>query len=525
MGAWVASAGFLNRGDVRECSDIYKSALVEALEKTGLMTLEKPLSEEQFCEVLSDALNSNKPLLLPEDGSPHLKKTAAHLKVLKELLEADPTTVPYSLISNAREASDVLAVMLLQKMAGVPPVPVVPLFETLDDLKKAPQVMEKLLSVPYYRELVEGSFNGRVDVMLGYSDSSKGVGYLAANVQIGQAIAAIHRICKESNLELQLYHGRGSPPRGGDPSFEITKSMGELSGRGGIVTLQGQSIFLLTMMAEQAQRFFEKGIIAGIYGLRKAADNNGNGSPPPGDPALSATLHPLLERVVGECSEAHQQMNASAAGWLKHTTAAGQGFLPLGSRSAHRPPTDDSQTQRQEDLSSLRAISYVTKFLNNGSNLFFYGLGTVLESFEQDKKLVEFKELVDSSPWLRQLLVNVGEMVLRSDPTITQIWCGNPGESDSTGEIANFQQSYVKELAKTRKYLAIVLDDQHLGASPLTRQLIESERGPQTATALLQMAVSQAYRAGHLPDKIKAELLELSFALAAAQANFRPASA
>ncbi len=134
-------------------------------------------------------------------------------------------------ISMAGQVSDVLAVELLQKAAGVPGLMrVVPLIETSADLDRAGAMMRKLLSLEWYRRRIAG----RQEVMVGYSDSAKEVGRFSGAWALYQAQEDIVRACRERGVELTLFHGRGgSVGRGGGPTYLAIQSQppGSVEGR------------------------------------------------------------------------------------------------------------------------------------------------------------------------------------------------------------------------------------------------------------------------------------------------------
>lgn len=144
-------------------------------------------------------------------------------------------------ISMAHAPSDVLAVLLLQKACGVArPLPVVPLFETLDDLEHAAAVIDALLSLPAYRAQA-GDYQ---QVMIGYSDSAKDAGYLAASWAQYRAQEAVTAVCARHGVQLELFHGRGgSVSRGGTPTRQalLSQPPGSVAGRIR-VTEQGEMI-------------------------------------------------------------------------------------------------------------------------------------------------------------------------------------------------------------------------------------------------------------------------------------------
>ncbi len=144
-------------------------------------------------------------------------------------------------ISMAHQPSDILAVYLLQRMAGMKqPLRVVPLFETLDDLQRAPQQMAQLLEMPWYRQQVKAG----QEIMIGYSDSAKDAGFLAASWAQYQAQEGLAAVFKEAGIALTLFHGRGgSIGRGGKPTrmAVLSQPPGSVAGRIR-VTEQGEVI-------------------------------------------------------------------------------------------------------------------------------------------------------------------------------------------------------------------------------------------------------------------------------------------
>jgi phosphoenolpyruvate carboxylase len=159
-------------------------------------------------------------------------------------------------ITMTSRASDVLAVELLQAVAGVPaPLRVVPLFETSRDLQNAGAVLDALLPLPWYRDRIAG----RQEVMIGYSDSAKEVGRLAAGWELYKAQEEIVRVCRRHGVDVTLFHGRGgSVGRGGGPTYLALQSQPPGSLNGGLrVTEQGEMLQALFGLPEIAVRTLE----------------------------------------------------------------------------------------------------------------------------------------------------------------------------------------------------------------------------------------------------------------------------
>ncbi len=163
------------------------------------------------------------------------------LETCRVIAEAPQGSIAAYVISMARTPSDVLAVHLLLKEAGCPfALPVAPLFETLDDLNNADDVMTQLLNIDWYR----GFIQGKQMVMIGYSDSAKDAGVMAASWAQYRAQDALIKTCEKAGVALTLFHGRGgSIGRGGAPAHAALLSQPPGSLKGGLrVTEQGEMI-------------------------------------------------------------------------------------------------------------------------------------------------------------------------------------------------------------------------------------------------------------------------------------------
>lgn len=147
------------------------------------------------------------------------------LQTFSTLAAISPDALGAYVITMASSASDVLAVEFLQRRAGVRhPLRVVPLFETARDLRAAGDVIDRLLSIPWYRARIAAAGN-RQEVMVGYSDSSKDVGRVAAAWELYKAQEAIADACRRHGVALTLFHGRGgSVGRGGGPTYLAIQS-------------------------------------------------------------------------------------------------------------------------------------------------------------------------------------------------------------------------------------------------------------------------------------------------------------
>jgi phosphoenolpyruvate carboxylase len=195
--------------------------------------------EDERLRFLLDELSSKRPLI-PHD-LPASNEVREVLDTFAMLSSLPRDSLGAYVISMAHQPSDVLAVELLQKEAGIrQPLRVVPLFETIRDLRASQHVVTSLLDLPWYRDRIQD----RLEVMIGYSDSSKDGGRLAAAWELYQAQERLVATCKKRGVHLTLFHGRGGTiGRGGGPTHIAIRSQPAGSIDGNLrVTEQGEMI-------------------------------------------------------------------------------------------------------------------------------------------------------------------------------------------------------------------------------------------------------------------------------------------
>jgi phosphoenolpyruvate carboxylase len=263
------------------------------------------------------------------------------LETFRTLAAIHPESLGSYVITMAQHASDVLAVVLLQKEARIErPLKVVPLFETAADLRRAGAVLDRLLSLDAYRSRIDG----RQQVMVGYSDSAKDVGRLSAGWELYKAQEAIVETCARHRVRVTLFHGRGgSVGRGGGPTFLALKSQPPGSIDGELrVTEQGEMIQALFGLPDIALRTME------VYTSGTLESWLEPPSPPP--PAWRE----LMERLSTDATRAYRRYAYEMPAFLDYFQASTpQGELAelnIGSRPARRA--------RGHGLATLRAIPW-----------------------------------------------------------------------------------------------------------------------------------------------------------------------
>ncbi|TBU96433.1 phosphoenolpyruvate carboxylase [Phytopseudomonas dryadis] len=329
---------FLVRLDVRQDATRHAAALSEITDYLGLGRY-ADWDEERRLSFLLAELGNRRPLL-PGHFKPS-GETAEVLATCREVAAAPAASLGSYVISMAGAASDVLAVQLLLKEAGLRrPMRVVPLFETLADLDNAGPVIERLLGLPGYR----ASLHGPQEVMIGYSDSAKDAGTTAAAWAQYRAQETLVDICRQHQVELLLFHGRGGTVgRGGGPAHAaiLSQPPGSVTGRFR-TTEQGEMIrfkFGLPDIAEQNLNLYLAAVLEATL------------LPPPApEPAWRA----MMDRLSADGVQAYRGVvreHAQFVDYFRQATPEQElGRLPLGSRPAKR---------REGGVESLRAIPWI----------------------------------------------------------------------------------------------------------------------------------------------------------------------
>jgi phosphoenolpyruvate carboxylase len=243
----------LARLDIRQDASRHTEAIDAITRAIGLGSY-ADWTEDRRLEFLLRELDNPRPLL-PRDFEPTAPVDDV-LETFRAIAAIHPESLGAYVITMTQQASDVLAVHLLQQDARVQsPLRVVPLFETAADLERASAVLDRLLPMPAYRARV----HGRQEVMVGYSDSTKDVGRLAAAWELYRAQEAIVAACRRHGIAVTLFHGRGgSVGRGGGPTYVAIKSQPSGSVDGTLrVTEQGEMIQALFGLPEIAARTME----------------------------------------------------------------------------------------------------------------------------------------------------------------------------------------------------------------------------------------------------------------------------
>jgi phosphoenolpyruvate carboxylase len=333
----------LVRLDVRQSADRHTAALDELTRYLGLERRGRcyaAWSEAQRQRFLVDELVSRRPLF-PERW-PCSAETAEVLATARAIARVDGAGIAQYVISMATAPSDVLAVILLLRAAGLErALPVVPLFETEADLDRAPATVDALLDIPWYRAYCGDT----QQVMIGYSDSAKDAGQLAAAWAQYRAQERLTAVARRHGVRLRLFHGRGGAiGRGGGPSYDAILAQPPGSVDGGLrVTEQGEMIRFKLGSPALAVETIERYVSAVLQATL---------APPHAPNAQArARMSKLARAAASAYRDVVREDPAFVPLFQALTPERELGILSLGSRPARRRAT--------QDLASLRAIPWV----------------------------------------------------------------------------------------------------------------------------------------------------------------------
>jgi len=342
--------------------------------------------------------------------------------MVKMRQDISPNAFGSYVISMTHCASHVMEVMFLAHQAGIVgrddkgqwycDIEVSPLFETIEDLRHIEPVMETLLNVPTYVELLKVSGNLQ-EIMLGYSDSCKDGGILASGWNLYKAQRRIIALTKARGIECRLFHGRGGTiGRGGGPTHEaiLAQPAGTVTGQ---IKFTEQGEMFTYKYSNRETAVYELSV--GITGLLKAS--KGLISEPPADAAHYGDIMNELA-VLGE--QAYRQLTDDTPGFFTYfyeaTPVSEISQLNIGSRPSHRKTGDPSK-------SSIRAIPWVFGWAQSRHTLpAWYGIGSALSNWCGDdaQRLEQLRDMHQHWPFFRALLSNTQMALFKADINIAR---------------------------------------------------------------------------------------------------------
>lgn len=393
----------LTQLDIRQESTIHTEALGEITRYLDIGDYEQ-WSEKEKQDFLLKELQSKRPLI-PQNWSPS-PQTKELLDTCHVIASTPEGIIPTYVISMTQAPSDILAVYLLLKEVNCAyHLPVTPLFETLNDLNNSKKIMNALFDIEWYKETI----GGKQMIMIGYSDSAKDAGVLAAGWAQYSGQEGLIELCKKYDIQLTLFHGRGGTiGRGGAPAKVALFSQPPGSLQGGLrVTEQGEMIRF---------KFAKPDLAIETLSLYTDAILEANLLPPP---APLQEWRDTMDRLSKTSCEAYQNIVRKTPNFIPYfyqaTPEAELGKLPLGSRPAKRRPNGG--------VESLRAIPWIFGWTQNRLMLpSWLGAGSAFRLEIEENTNATLMEMYNKWPFF-ETRVSMLEMVFsKSDIQISEYY-------------------------------------------------------------------------------------------------------
>jgi phosphoenolpyruvate carboxylase len=484
--------------DIRQESTRHSDALDELSRYLQLPVPYAEMTEEQKVAWLLTELQTRRPLIPASvQWSPATAESFDVLRVVHRLQQEFGSRICRTyVISMSHTVSDLLEVLLLAKEAGlVDPMAqrssllVVPLFETVEDLKAAPAVMEQLFSDPFYRQLIAStSPTGKPlqELMLGYSDSNKDSGFLSSNWEIHQAQIALQQLATRHGVALRIFHGRGgSVGRGGGPAYQaiLAQPSGTLNGRIKI-TEQGEVLASKYSLPELALYNLETVSTAVIQNslITSHVDDT---------PSWNA----LMARLAASSRSHYRALvhdNPDLVAFFQQVTPIEEiSKLQISSRPARRK-------SGAKDLSSLRAIPWVFGWTQSRFLLpSWFGVGAALQQeLDADAGQLElFQQLYQRWPFFRMLISKVEMTLSKVDLDLAHHYVTSLGRPELREPFEQIFAVIAKEFVLTRDLvLAITGHQRLLDGDPALQLSVELRNRTIIPLGFLQVALLRRLR-------------------------------
>ncbi|HXF45057.1 MAG TPA: phosphoenolpyruvate carboxylase, partial [Burkholderiaceae bacterium] len=496
--------------DLRQSSDVFEAVVAELLAAAEVCPDYRRLSETERVQLLSRELAHARPLV-----SPHLaysERTRAELAVFETARELrrrfGAAAIDKHIVSHTESLSDLLEVALLQKETGLLTgnelrgcaLMVVPLFETIADLQRAPAIMRDLIAHPGLRSLLVPTVNGRPlqEVMLGYSDSNKDGGFLASQWQLYRATQALVRLADEHGVRLRLFHGRGGTVgRGGGPSFEAILAQPPGSVRGQIrLTEQGEIIQAKYADPRIGRHHLELLVSATLRATLAGAAAS----------ETHAEYEAALDEIAAHAQRAYRALVYETEGFAEFffsaTPIAEIMELNIGSRPAARKASG-----RIEDL---RAIPWVfswgqCRLLLPG----WYGFGSGIDAYlsaargaaARRARFKLLQRMLADWPFFRALTSNMEMVLAKSDLAIGSRYARLA--ADKKRGQAIFAAIRAEWQSTMKHWLAVSGQKQLLETNPVLARNIRNRLPYLDPLNHLQVELIKRHREGHSDERIK----------------------
>ncbi|MGI9430142.1 MAG: phosphoenolpyruvate carboxylase, partial [Bythopirellula sp.] len=497
----------LARLDIRQDSGLYRAVINEILTNTGLVARIGELDEVQRRRALVETMGQEFDLDL-DSTSAETRETLELFTLLRRVVRCyGCSAIGEHILSMTRVPSDLLTIMWFwrwsERVDGGHEgdrsmlIPIVPLFETINDLQQAPNTMRDLLSEPTYREYLQQQNNDQV-VMIGYSDSAKDGGYLAAQWELQNSQARLMEVAQELGVELTFFHGRGgSLARGGGPAAKGVLSLPHSAFNGALrITEQGEVLADRYDNPAIAHRHLEQL----IWSVLTAISRDDQPLPEPWTNAVAELARlslPVYRSLVDHPSFADFYRAVTPINAIER--------LPIGSR-----PSKRKQGNRVEDL---RAIPWVYSWTQCRAMLpAWYGLGSALQEYLQDDlhddkspRLELLQEMYASWPFFQISIDSAALALAQANMPVFSWYAELSAEIDGNQELAN---AIIDEHARSREMvLSVMGGDELLERIAWLQRSIKVRNGYIDPVNLLQYELLRRAQTGACSTTVELEHL------------------
>jgi phosphoenolpyruvate carboxylase len=474
--------------DIRQHSRVHAEAVADLLKVAGVTDAYEDLAEPDKETLLAAELNNPRPLVgYPRDLKETTSDLLAVFKVIRDAIIKDPESIGGYIVSMTHDVSDVLEVLLLAKESGLGrrrrgqlaiPLDVVPLFETITDLKQGAVLLERLFSNKRYRRHLR-SRDDFQEIMLGYSDSNKDGGYWMANWALESAHQALAKTCRNHNIRFRFFHGRGgSIGRGGGQASQAIIAMPAASRNGRIrFTEQGETISFRYARPEIAHRHIEQIVSAVLTSMH--SDRCGFECHP--------DMKKIMANLAGKSMTAYRELidHPRFWDWFRAITPIDHiGRLPIASRPVSR------KTGKNLDFENLRAIPWVFAWTQTRYNLpGWYGMGTALqETFTASASHGDLlRNMYTTWPFFRAIIDNAQLEMVRTRLPIAANY-------ETLSEYA-YHDIIAEEFNKTRQGILTITGQNTLLANrPAVRNTIHLRNAYTDVLNLIQVELMRRWK-------------------------------
>ncbi|KVS42575.1 phosphoenolpyruvate carboxylase [Burkholderia ubonensis] len=503
--------------DLRQSSDIHEAVVAELFARAGVEADYAALAEEDKLRVLLAALADPRPL-----RSPYLEYSAlaqSELGVFEKAravrAQFGPRAVRNYIISHTETVSDLVEVLLLQKETGLLDgafgakhggakngLMVIPLFETIPDLRDASRIMREYFALPGVDSLVAHQ-GGEQEVMLGYSDSNKDGGFLTSNWELYRAELALVDLFHERGITLRLFHGRGGTVgRGGGPTYQAILSQPPGTVNGQIrLTEQGEVIASKFANPEIGRRNLETVVAATLEASLLPQSNA-----PAQLPAFETAMQTLSDTAMAAYRALVYETPGFTDYFFSSTPITEIAELNIGSRPASRK-LQDPKHRRIEDL---RAIPWgfswgQCRLLLTG----WYGFGSAVAAYldgtkdaaERSKRLALLKKMNKTWPFFSNLLSNMDMVLAKTDLAVASRYAQLVADKKLRKHVF---ERIVAEWERTSQALAeITGQDTRLATNPLLARSIKNRFPYLDPLNHLQVELIKRHRAGDTNARLR----------------------